>query len=468
MKEMFREFYHKEKIDFRNLSEDTLIVIDTNVLLHIFRFSIESRKKLFNSLENVSDNLWVPYIAALEFHFNKQSVIRGIKIQKKNFGNKLESNVPKLTKVFNEEMDSFGSLIRSTDENEVRKNIKENFSKELNKFVNSFIQEEVEKGFSLIGDVEDTSNQLAELMFAKIGAAPSQEDINSIELEGKERYKISFPPGYMDEAEKGEEVRKYGEIEYHTKFGDLLIWKDIIGKAKKGDYSNVVFVSDDLKEDWIYQTKGEKVGPRAELKKELYDEANADLYTMGSARFISEVTGEKQDTNITKRTYYNSQHSYLNFKNKLLANMIQTELFDLEETDPETADQLKQFSLFDSSSLIEDEESKKFYIKYSHDSYLNELKDTSRECKKIRGLIREFEDHLMRSMDKNKDIGKNRRSFFNKIKGWELDLLALQDALVSDKARNDKDYGKELIAKFYNIKFEFEDLISNLRRSNFD
>ncbi|EOH72105.1 PIN-like domain-containing protein [Enterococcus malodoratus] len=463
MKEMFREFYHKEEIDFRNLSEDTLIVIDANVLLHIFRFSIESRKKLFNSLEKVSDNLWVPYIAALEFHFNKQSVIRGIKIKKKNFGNKLEKSIPKLTNVFNEEMDNFGSLIRSTDENEVRKNIKESFNEKLNKFVNSFIRNEVEKEFSLIGDVDDTSNHLAELMLAKIGATPSQNYIDSIENEGIKRYAIEFPPGYMDEGEKGDEIRKYGEIEYHTKFGDLLIWKDIIGKAKEGGYSKVIFVSDDLKEDWIYETKGEKVGPRAELKKELYDESNADLYTMGSARFISEVTGEEQDTNITKTTHYYSQHSYLNLNNELLNNFSQIPLFELNETDSEITDRFDQFTLFDSGSVIENEESEEFYTQHDHDRYLKELNDTNKECNKLNWQIRELRNRLY----KGKDINNKRLGFVRKLIKMELELQSLKGDLVGDEARNNKDFGRTLITKFYNIKLNFENLILNPDNSNF-
>lgn len=44
MKEMFSVFYEKEKVNFDNLDESIVIVLDANVLLNFFRYSEVSKK----------------------------------------------------------------------------------------------------------------------------------------------------------------------------------------------------------------------------------------------------------------------------------------------------------------------------------------------------------------------------------------------------------------------------------------
>ena len=77
---------------------------------------------------------------------------------------------------------------------------------------------------------------------------------------------------------------------FKREFGDLVLWKEIIEKAKVEQIKNIVFITDDDKEDWwwITESKGSKIiGPRPELIEEIHFEANVELFYMyNSERFL--------------------------------------------------------------------------------------------------------------------------------------------------------------------------------------
>lgn len=61
-----------------------------------------------------------------------------------------------------------------------------------------------------------------------------------------------IPPGWMDERGKDD-----------NRWGDLMIWNEIVSYCHaKGDVSNVVFLTNDNKRDWVFRPRV-KVGPRA-------------------------------------------------------------------------------------------------------------------------------------------------------------------------------------------------------------
>ena len=82
--------------------------------------------------------------------------------------------------------------------------------------------------------------------------------------EGQVRYDNSIPPGFCDSTKNGE-----------AKYGDLFVWKDIITIAKKKN-SNIIFVCNDIKEDWWGKNKDILIDLRHELKEE-FKETNAAL-----------------------------------------------------------------------------------------------------------------------------------------------------------------------------------------------
>ena len=75
---------------------------------------------------------------------------------------------------------------------------------------------------------------------------PTQEEIFLWCEEGQGRYKKEIPPGFKDAKDK-DGVRKYG---------DLIIWKEMLKFALKQS-KNIIFITDDVKADW-WETQDNK------------------------------------------------------------------------------------------------------------------------------------------------------------------------------------------------------------------
>jgi hypothetical protein len=95
-------------------------------------------------------------------------------------------------------------------------------------------------------------NEIDELFEGKIGSPPgSQEEINALYDDGEKRYENSIPPGFKDASKEseGQEDFVYDGILYKRKFGDLIIWDQLIKYAATKNLKNIIFVTDDNKSD---------------------------------------------------------------------------------------------------------------------------------------------------------------------------------------------------------------------------
>src|SRR3990167_6122081 len=76
MKKSFPGYYQPTDDEFNEIWENCVFVLDANVLLNLYRYSPETRDELINVLGEISDRLWLPHQAALEYHMNRLSVIQ--------------------------------------------------------------------------------------------------------------------------------------------------------------------------------------------------------------------------------------------------------------------------------------------------------------------------------------------------------------------------------------------------------
>lgn len=81
MREMFKGYVDYQEQEYKFIWENALIVFDTNILLNFYRYSKETRKTMFEILDNLKKRLWIPYQVAHEFYKNRVNVI--INAQKK-------------------------------------------------------------------------------------------------------------------------------------------------------------------------------------------------------------------------------------------------------------------------------------------------------------------------------------------------------------------------------------------------
>ena len=289
-------------------SENTIIVFDTNSLLNVFRFTPEASKEYFEIIQSIQDKIYIPYLVALEFHFHKSETLLLNEINVTKFKNDFSKNWN------NVKLEAVKTLFSSLS----YRNDKDN--KELNTYLSDLLNSKeldienklVEKISSISKNQTNIFNELVEIMQSKTGERYTQDTIIDIEKEGEERYKNEIPPGFNDANKKLS--RSYNGIKYQQKFGDLIIWKDIINKARNDKIKNVIFVTSDgkrdSKTDLNHKTcvgidgngknKYQIIGPRIELIEEMKNETGADFYLMDELEFMKQFSQEEVSSRVVK------------------------------------------------------------------------------------------------------------------------------------------------------------------------
>lgn len=102
----------------------------------------------------------------------------------------------------------------------------------------------------------------------------------AIVREGDIRYQHNIPPGYVDAKTK----------DSIDKFGNLIIWKEIC-KFGQENKTPVIFICNDLKEDWNASTaRNNEMIPREELIKEFQSDSGNDIWFYTLNDFISKFS----------------------------------------------------------------------------------------------------------------------------------------------------------------------------------
>lgn len=257
------EYSDEEKNDLWNTAT---FIFDTNVFLNLYRYSNKTRNQLLESFEWLKTRIWMPYQVALEFCKDRYEVIDEVNRRFDNLFLETEKLVDNWTNVLR--LDSNDSDI-----------------KELTQYMKNWVRKKKDSNYYVFNVANDEIlNKVLELFNGKTGEEFSLEDKRSIEQEGEQRYADEIPPGYKD--------RK----KIRNKFGDLLVWKEILNYSKSQNV-DIIYVTHDQKEDWWNISSGKTIGPRVELRKEFYKETGHrfHMYTMTSFLAFFEDRGKSID-----------------------------------------------------------------------------------------------------------------------------------------------------------------------------
>ncbi|MRB22625.1 hypothetical protein GH839_17280 [Bacillus thuringiensis] len=280
MKNVFPEFYKYSDEEFKDIFSDCYFVIDTNVLLNLYRYSESTRNALTEVLEKIEDKLWMPYQVGLEFHFNRTTVILEQQMAYENICNKINSQADAA-------IDNIKKGLSSNRHPKIQMDSIENRIKNCFDSLIRDLKQHEEEHPDLLNE-DSILNFLNRIYENKVGEPYSKEKLEEIYRDGEERYQKKFPPGYEDEKAKKDKTKEYAGIVYKDKFGDLVVWNQIIDKAQK-DEKPIVFVTDDVKEDWWKIEKGRTIGPRIELLNEFRKIAKVPFYMYKTENFTSYI-----------------------------------------------------------------------------------------------------------------------------------------------------------------------------------
>lgn len=334
MKNKFIGYYWSED-DYENeVWKNAILVVDTNVLLDIYRVSPETSKNLISILKTFAgeDRLWIPYQVAQEYHDELYHVVYS---QIKNFDKAYKClndfkvnidqkrNYPFLTKEQNKKVD------------EMVNQIKQIFEKQ-----KSDLNESIKSG--------SLKSKIANIFNGRVGKPLSGEEIKKIHEEGDKRYASKIPPGYKD---KGKDSNK--------QYGDLIIWKQIISYAKEYN-KNIIFVSSDTKEDWYLKEDSQFKVPHPLLFQEFAKETDQHIliYSLELFLKIVKAKGVADVETATLDELFNMLLAYeemrkneeTEYSSNIIDNFIQKNIDNISETNNKVDNTDKNVGSTDSNS----------------------------------------------------------------------------------------------------------------------
>lgn len=126
----------------------------------------------------------------------------------------------------------------------------------------------------------------------RTGAPFDDGELKTLVADGEYRFQHEIPPGYKD-------GKKDASGDPYRKYGDLIVWKQLVAHAKTVD-KPIVFITDDKKEDWWLEQSGRTIGPRTELREEFIGEVKHDFWMYTVDKFIEE-TARTQNTRVSEK-----------------------------------------------------------------------------------------------------------------------------------------------------------------------
>ncbi|MEM7975210.1 PIN-like domain-containing protein, partial [Morganella morganii subsp. sibonii] len=179
--------------------------------------------------------------------------------------------------------------------------LKGDVSERVRLFVKENIEARIERG-DYISNPDDVRRWIDTISKGKVSSSFTQEEVNKINKEGEVRYKNKIGPGWMDEREKGESESFFNNIIYKDKFGDLYLWKELLKKANEDGIDNVVFITNDLKEDWWYRIHGKTIGPLEVLKTEITSQGVKKFKMYNQSTFVIKFSEVFKDISVNKNS----------------------------------------------------------------------------------------------------------------------------------------------------------------------
>lgn len=274
MKNTFIGYYQPSALDFKKLWGKCLFIVDTNVLLDLYRYSDSTRKELLKLLGTISTRLWLPHQVGLEFHNRR---LDEISRQVNNYQNSIV------------EFDKFLNKIKQKLESKGHPYVEDS-----NKYIDRFskIIEDLKKelgkkkeSFSELLTNDKYLREITNLLKDKIGNSYSEDKLEELYKIGEKRCKNKIPPGYKDYHKAG-----------NNKYGDIIIWNQIIDKSIDSDLP-IIFITSETKEDWWLIHNGKTIGPRPELINEFRSKTKNKMYIYQTDNFLRQAT-EYLDTKV--------------------------------------------------------------------------------------------------------------------------------------------------------------------------
>lgn len=264
MKQTFPGHYRPDQKEIERMWAEGTFVFDANALLNLYRYTDATREEFIQTLEALHSRVWIPYQVGVEFFQNRAQVMSTAILGYAKLRTELAKTRDDLGKVLNGFRRHPG-----IDVEHISQELDDTFSQ-----LQSALEAQEARHPDWLTDEDPVLQRLSGVFDGRVGQKPEAAEAAKLLDQAKSRFEMSQPPGLRDKDKGG--VQQYG---------DAVLWLEILQKASVSK-SPIIFVTDDVKDDWWQRVGGKTIGPLPELRQELWDFANAPLHMYQCDQFL--------------------------------------------------------------------------------------------------------------------------------------------------------------------------------------
>lgn len=292
MRNMFPGYRKPDEDEFNLLWSEGLFVFDTNVLLNFYNYPVELRNLYSLVIQKLGGRIWIPFHVSLEFHRNRFLRVKNSRKLTDELLAQIESRSNEILRdVEKVEFERRGLKLNDVSQ---RISLLQDAHSRLNEMVQG-----VRDSLPEVSLDDPIYNEICDLFSERVGEAPKdQTDLDSLLEDAERRYEMRVPPGFLDASKGDEEFRDRG-VCYKKKFGDLIIWRQILDHVRVNSLRNLVFITGDRKEDWWWVESGKTLGPLPELIQEAASAGAALFWMYPADQFLKYAEEYLKVSNVT-------------------------------------------------------------------------------------------------------------------------------------------------------------------------
>lgn len=256
MRDLFRGYYKPSSEELAEIWRNCIFSFDANILLNIYCYTPETRKRFFDILNRLKERIWIPYQVAYEYQKNRTYVIT-----------KSLKAYEYIDRILAQKFQGLRSEIIQEYKQHPFINIQQ-ILLDIEK-----VMEEVKSQVKIAQthhpnylENDELREELSDLLEGKVGQPYSEEELENIYQKAEKRFSYKKPPGYKDDQKP-----------VPRRYGDVVLWFQLIDYARV-QQKPLIFVTDDNKEDWWIKYKGESLEPRPDLIQEILTEVGGEKF----------------------------------------------------------------------------------------------------------------------------------------------------------------------------------------------
>lgn len=249
----------------------SLIALDTNVLLDLYRYSSDTSAYFLELLKSAEERLWMPHHVGWEF-LRRRSTVRA-----------------SITEHHDQRLVALGALrtvMRNTGGDKTHVG-KDDAEKEFIAAVQRYTDKLKKQKQALVNrasssENDETLQQILDIFEGRTGTKPDPQWYEAREREGQKRFDKLIPPGYEDRTKTS------------NRYGDYFIWRECMEQSRALK-KPLIFVTRDSKEDWWEKSGNNVVGPHSELLQEFWDETGQRVTLLSPTQLFDQLLPDFKD-----------------------------------------------------------------------------------------------------------------------------------------------------------------------------